>query len=249
MALIKNLAKHLSSATLLAFLFVGLSSTVHAGNLCADLFLDGPSRATNVVPLRSENLPNLVLQTHRLEIRALDLSKVEEAATAWTDPKTMEMSGDYLDKMTVMQLLSRGKTKLAEVKDRHGQFINFGIYKDGELVGMSQVGSGQEGSIYASGVGQRDQKWVSISYHLKQSAWGQGIATEAASRLVQFAFETLNAYGIHAEAIASNTGSQSVIRKLGFKDLNFQDAGHAHFYMDRAIYENRRRQLPQAVGQ
>lgn len=199
------------------------------------------SAKSNVVALpRTEDIANLVLQTKRFEIRAIGQDKLQEAMQAWGDPKTATMSGDHISQQLGADLLRMGRTKLAEVKDKQRPFINFGIYKDGKLVGMSQVASGQEDTIYNHNIGNYNEKWVSISYHLASSAWGQGVATEVATRLVKFAFETLNVTGIHAEVISTNTSSENVLKKVGFENFqNYpgQPHGTKHFYMNRAHFE------------
>ena len=199
------------------------------------------STKSNVINLpRTEDIANLVLQTKRFEIRAIGADKLREAMRAWGDPKTATMSGDHISQQVGADLLRMGRTKLAEVKDKHRPFINFGIYMDGKLVGMSQVAAGQEDTIFRHNIGNYNEKWVSISYHLASSAWGQGIATEAVTRLVKFAFETLNVTGIHAEVISTNTSSENVLKKVGFENFqNYpgQPHGTKHFYMNRLHFE------------
>lgn len=199
----------------------------------------------------TEDLENLVMKTQRLEIRAVGPDKVQDAFAVWGDPQTAKMSGDYFDQMVATEILSLGQTKLAEAKNLSEPYLNFGIYKDGQLVGMAQVASGQEHTIYSQRKGSLGQKWASLSYHLKPSVWGQGIATEAETRLLRFAFETLSLSGLHAEAIGSNVGSIAILKKLGF--LNFMNEkspapGRMHFYMDRAMYESKYQNLKKAVG-
>jgi RimJ/RimL family protein N-acetyltransferase len=57
---------------------------------------------------------------------------------------------------------------------------------------------------------------VQVAYRLKPDAWGAGIATEAASRLLAHAFETLALPSVVALIHPDNRGSQNVIAKLGF---------------------------------
>ncbi len=46
--------------------------------------------------------------------------------------------------------------------------------------------------------------------------WGKGIMTEAASRILEFAFNELGLNRINSEATIENNGSNKVIQKLGF---------------------------------
>jgi ribosomal-protein-alanine N-acetyltransferase len=51
--------------------------------------------------------------------------------------------------------------------------------------------------------------WIGVPY------WGQGFATEAASAVLSFGFETLRLHRIYASHFAGNTASQRVLEKIG----------------------------------
>lgn len=62
-----------------------------------------------------------------------------------------------------------------------------------------------------------------IGWHLHPDAWGRGIASEAASRVLAYAFEA----GLdHVLAVTNpeNTASQAVARRIGMRDLGETDA-------------------------
>ena len=56
---------------------------------------------------------------------------------------------------------------------------------------------------------------IEIGYRLWPSAWGSGIATEAAGLLLQYGFDVAGLKRIVAVTTRSNTASQRVIQKLG----------------------------------
>ena len=56
-----------------------------------------------------------------------------------------------------------------------------------------------------------------VGFRYRQSAWGQGIATEAAAPLVRIALEDPATTAVVACARASNAGSLRVLEKLGLK--------------------------------
>jgi RimJ/RimL family protein N-acetyltransferase len=65
---------------------------------------------------------------------------------------------------------------------------------------------------------------VQLAYRLKPDAWGSGIATEAATRVVDHALGTLALPSMVALIHPDNGGSQNVIAKLGFfRDGDFGD--------------------------
>jgi len=53
--------------------------------------------------------------------------------------------------------------------------------------------------------------WIGVPY------WGQGFATEAASAVMVFGFETLRLHRIYASHFAGNTASQRVLEKMGMR--------------------------------
>jgi len=55
-----------------------------------------------------------------------------------------------------------------------------------------------------------------MGYCLAEAAWGQGFATEAASALLQWAFNTLPLNRVQSEADTRNAASGRVLEKLGF---------------------------------
>ncbi len=55
-----------------------------------------------------------------------------------------------------------------------------------------------------------------IGYCLDEPAWGQGFATEAATALLEWAFNTLDLNRVQSEADTRNAASDRVLQKLGF---------------------------------
>jgi RimJ/RimL family protein N-acetyltransferase len=58
---------------------------------------------------------------------------------------------------------------------------------------------------------------VEVGYRYRRSAWGRGIATEAATPLVHLALEDPATTAIVACALAGNVGSLRVLEKLGLQ--------------------------------
>jgi len=65
---------------------------------------------------------------------------------------------------------------------------------------------------------------IQLGYRLKRSAWGDGIASEAAGSLVAHALETLGLAGLAAWTHPDNAGSKGVLTKLGFSPAGQYDA-------------------------
>ena len=89
-----------------------------------------------------------------------------------------------------------------------GDHYAFAMIKkeDGSLIGNMSMGISQK------------HKRSELAYWVGRPFWGQGFATEAARRIVQFGFEDLNLNRICAAAMSKNPGSYKVMRKIGMKE-------------------------------
>ena len=79
-------------------------------------------------------------------------------------------------------------------------------FEDGQFVGWWSA-SAFDGRPELSGVG----------YRLRRSAWGRGLATEGARRMVEQAFADPQVERVVASTMAVNVGSRRVLEKLGFR--------------------------------
>jgi RimJ/RimL family protein N-acetyltransferase len=67
---------------------------------------------------------------------------------------------------------------------------------------------------------------VEIGWRLRQEAWGQGYATEAAREALHFAFQTLKLDQVVALTVPGNTASRRVMEKLGMTTRADDDFDH-----------------------
>ena len=65
---------------------------------------------------------------------------------------------------------------------------------------------------------------VEIGYFLKRTAWGNGYATEAADRILRFAFEGSPLEEVVAVTDPENWGSRRVLEKIGFLSTGIRRA-------------------------
>ncbi|MHC4952554.1 MAG: GNAT family N-acetyltransferase [Planctomycetota bacterium] len=112
--------------------------------------------------------------------------------------------------------------------DEHG----FGLYflrapEDGRFLGRAGLKN-----VYVNG---RDE--VEVGYSVVAEAWGQGLATEAAQRLVQLAFEDLGLTELVSFTLPHNTASRRVMEKAGFtyeRDGVYADMPHVFYRRARS---------------
>lgn len=62
---------------------------------------------------------------------------------------------------------------------------------------------------------------VEVGYRLRRSAWGQGYATEGATELVRYGFDSLGLERIIGVTHPDNVASQRVLTKAGLADVGW----------------------------
>jgi ribosomal-protein-alanine N-acetyltransferase len=162
---------------------------------------------------------NLELVTERLFLRPLIEDDRGLAVEMFTDPEVMKYVSDVSDEETV--------TAEMEAYLRRGAGGRIGVWcvlrrDTGEKLGTAV--------LLPLPIEQDDTDWsllqedsypdgdIEVGYILRRSAWGNGYATEACRRLVQFAFEETALNEIVAVTDPENAISQKILRKCGLRD-------------------------------
>lgn len=162
---------------------------------------------------------NLRFDSERFVLRPLEMSDVVWCVEMLTDPEVVRFvygedvpsKSDVVDEMPLA--CSRGA----------GGFIGIWAIEDkssSECLGTA--------ALLPMPVEKDDTDWallasdhlldeeIEIGYFLRRSAWGRGVATEAASRLVQFAFEQTPLTDIVGIIEPEHLASWNVLEKVGF---------------------------------
>ncbi len=74
-------------------------------------------------------------------------------------------------------------------------------------------------SRFAGEIGWTRPDEVEVGYRYRRFAWGRGVATEAATPLIQIALTDPTTTAVVACALAGNAGSLRVLEKLGLKRI------------------------------
>jgi len=167
----------------------------------------------------------LNLSTDRLLLRPVTLDDVDISITLLTDPEVMRYVGSAIPEKEVIDNLPR------EVRRSGGGCIGIWTILDSET--NEKIGSA---ILLPLPIEADDTDWsllgrpeipdgdIEIGYMFKPSAWGKGYATEAASRLLRFAFEETPLQEVVAVTDQENTNSQRVLRKIGLRDEGIRRA-------------------------
>ena len=84
---------------------------------------------------------------------------------------------------------------------------------------------------------------IELAYRFAQSAWGRGIATEAACVLAEHAFTTAGLTRVVAVTFPENAASQRVLEKVGFVAdgmASYKEFRVAHFTLSAERWRARR---------
>jgi RimJ/RimL family protein N-acetyltransferase len=147
----------------------------------------------------------MILQTERLIIRTWSANDAEAGFLIWSDPEVMRYVGTGQPNATLEETAAWIQ-RMSAHQDLHG----FGFWaveekKSGRLIGSCGMGYQRDGGLP-----------IEFGYTLARSHWGKGLATEAATACLRYAFESLGLPELLASVDARNTASQRVLEKIGF---------------------------------
>ena len=167
-----------------------------------------------------------VLNTKRLVLRAFTYDDQDDLFTIRSNEQVMK----YVDverPNTSTDVLPFLEKNIVQFNNREG--VNCVITKKGTDHFMGFIG------IHA--LDEKNHRGE-IGYSLLPNYWGGGIATEALSAVIDFAFNTCNLHGLDANVNPLNEASQALLEKLGFrKEAHFRENYYFNGqYLDSYIY-------------
>jgi ribosomal-protein-alanine N-acetyltransferase len=143
------------------------------------------------------------LTTRRLGFRVWADDDLELAVRLWGDPDVARLiragGPPPLD-----EIAARLAREIASQRDHGMQYWPIFLLGDGAHVGCAGL------RPYQPGVPE-------LGVHLRRAHWGQGIAAEASTAVLEYAFETFGATAVFAGHHPANTASRALLDKLGFR--------------------------------
>ena len=181
-----------------------------------------------------------ILTTNRLILRSWLESDREPFARMNADPRVMEFFASRLSSEESDAIVDRIETHFRQ----HG----FGLWaaelrRDGAFVGFVGFDVPSYEAPYS----------VELGWRLAREQWGQGLATEGAQAVVDYAFETLGFREIVATTVPANARSRRVMEKLGMTydsadDFEHPLLGEGHPLRRHVLYRLRRLDWRQQPG-
>jgi ribosomal-protein-alanine N-acetyltransferase len=148
------------------------------------------------------------LETSRLRLRPLAETDEADLVALDSDPEVMRYVGSPAGVKSRAETVERARLRIRET--RRGDY---------EPLGFWRIEGRSDGTFHGVGalIRMPDGDDVEVAYRLARSAWGLGIATEAAGALVAHALGPLALPRVVAVTYPENRASQRVLDKLGFE--------------------------------
>lgn len=148
------------------------------------------------------------LETPRLRLRPLASSDEADLIALDSDPEVMRYVGSPAGVKSPAETRERARLRIRE--EQRGDYEPLGFWR---IEGRNDGAFHGVGALIRMPTGDD----VEVAYRLARSAWGQGIATEAAGALVAHALGPLALPRVVAVTYPANQASQRVLDKLGFE--------------------------------
>lgn len=164
------------------------------------------------------------LESERLILRKLEEADVDRMFLMDSDPEVMKYLGTPVKnieesreiiRMIQKQYKENGVGRLAVIEKKSGLFIGWS--------GLKLLTIPVNGYVNT----------LDLGYRYIPEFWGKGYAMEAAKLSLDYGFNELNTDAVYAYADYGNTGSNHILRKLGFeKNGEFMESGVLCFWYE-----------------
>ena len=166
---------------------------------------------------------DLVLHTQRLVLQPLQMEDVDLALEIFTDPEAAKYIGGTETPEQIRAGMSTWVRRGGDgcigiwcIRDRHSS------EKLGDIF-LLPMPIDFDDTDYSQIVPDRMPDGdVEIGYNFKRSVWGNGYATEACKRMLEFAFTQTELKEVVASFYEENLATIRVLEKSGFKDCGLR---------------------------
>lgn len=163
------------------------------------------------------NTGTIPLESERLIYRRTVKSDIDEFFFIQLNPNLRK----YLGMSKVGNNLIKNRDYFDENKYNDKDYYRWTIVKkeDNKILGC----------IYLN-IHDKKAKTAGIDYWIREDEWGCGYVTEAAKRIFEFAFDTLNLNRIESCGAKDNPGTWKVMEHIGLKYEGVRESGAFYYY-------------------
>lgn len=163
------------------------------------------------------NTGTIPLESERLIYRRTVKSDIDEFFFIQLNPNLRK----YLGMSKVGNNLIKNRDYFDENKYNDKDYYRWTIVKKEENKIL--------GCIYLN-IHDKKAKTAGIDYWIREDEWGCGYVTEAAKRILEFAFDTLNLNRIESCGAKDNPGTWKVMEHIGLKYEGVRESGAFYYY-------------------
>lgn len=156
-----------------------------------------------------------ILTTERLLLEPFDDVHLDGLNAMNSDPEVMRYIGALESREKTIEIINRVKGRWIEYGYSWWSFI--------ERVSHEVIGAGCIQNLRKSGDSPDPACPLEIGWRLRRDRWHQGLASEAAIAMGDFAFRTLKTDALLAVCDPDNTASAAVMRHLGMRYRGIED--------------------------
>lgn len=163
------------------------------------------------------NTGTIPLESERLIYRRTVKSDIDEFFFIQLNPNLRK----YLGMSKVGNNLIKNRDYFDENKYNDKDYYRWTIVKkeDNKILGC----------IYLN-IHDKKARTAGVDYWIREDEWGCGYVTEAAKRILEFAFDTLNLNRIESCGAKDNPGTWKVMEHIGLKYEGVRESGAFYYY-------------------
>ena len=147
------------------------------------------------------------IETDRIGFSAWTPEDLDDALSLFSNPKVVKYlcaKGFYTDE----EIIARIYNEMDNQNENGIQYWPLYLKETGEFIGCCGLHMAEKKSARE------------IGFDLKEEFWHNGLASEAARRVIVYAFDYLHIKELHARVHPENTSSLKLVRSLGFEHVD-----------------------------
>lgn len=184
--------------------------------------------------------PHYSISNNEIDISGCDYEEINHTGTIPLESERLlfrKTTKDDIDEFFFIQLnpnLRRylGMTKVGNNLIKNRKFFDESVYDNKDFYRWTIVKKEDNkilGCIYLN-IHDKKARTAGIDYWIREDEWGSGYVTEAAQRILEFAFDTLNLNRIESCGAKDNPGTWKVMEHIGLKYEGVRQSGAFYYY-------------------
>ena len=184
--------------------------------------------------------PHYSISNNEIDISGCDYEEINHTGTIPLESERLlfrKTTKDDIDEFFFIQLnpnLRRylGMTKVGNNLIKNRKFFDESAYDNKDFYRWTIVKKEDNkilGCIYLN-IHDKKARNAGIDYWIREDEWGCGYVTEAAQRILEFAFDTLNLNRIESCGAKDNPGTWKVMEHIGLKYEGERHSGAFYYY-------------------